>query len=56
MILQEEIKGDHLPGTPKDMGPPYGKLDSYYPKRLGIRKWEWYGNSIGKGSHVLGGP
>ena len=25
------IKGD-LPGTPKDMGPPYGKRDPYYSR------------------------
>ena len=44
---QGTFKVSVIPGTPKDMGPPYGKRDPYYshtiPIPLGIRKWEWYG-------------
>ena len=48
------VKGD-LPGTPKDMGPPYGKRDPYHSQifrdsGLGVG----LGNSMG--SHVLGDP
>ena len=48
-------------GTPKDMGPPYGKRDPYHePISLGIRTWEWYGNCMGpayhKGVPLLGVP
>ena len=34
-------------GTPKDMGPAYGKRDPYYSLiSLGIRTWEWYGSRL----------
>ena len=39
-------------GTPKDMGPPYGKLPI-------LKIWEWYGNSMGPAYHKgvpIGGP
>ena len=45
-----------IPGTPKDMGPPYGKLDPYHSHIFR----DCYGNGMGpayhfRGSHVLGG-
>ena len=56
-----KIESREISGTPKDMGPPYGKRDPYHePISLGIRKWEWYGNSMGpayhKGVPLLGVP
>ena len=53
-----EIAGvkDDFPGTPKDMGPPYGKRDPYYShifrdSNMGVG----LGNSMGvKGSHSWG--
>ena len=56
--MTSKIKGD-LPGTPKDMGPPYGKREPYYshtiPISLGILVgivWEAYH----KGVPLLGVP
>ena len=54
MILAAEVKGD-LPGTPKDMGLPYGKRNPYYShifrdSGLGVG----LGNSMGRGSHYFG--
>ena len=48
-------------GTPKDMGPPKMVSGTHtIPISLGIRKWEWYGNSMGpayhKGVPLLGVP
>ena len=41
------------PGPPQGHGTPEnGKRDPYkLPISLGIRKWEWYGNSIGPAYH-----
>ena len=39
-------KGD-LPGTPKDEPPPIVSRTHTIPISLGIRTWEWYGNSMG---------
>ena len=49
-----------IPGTPKDMGPPYGKRDPYYSHMI----TDSYGSGMGivcvpltiRGSHVLGSP
>ena len=47
---RSKVKGD-LPGTPKDMGPPYGNRDPYHShifrdSNMGVG----LGNSTGKGS------
>ena len=45
------FKGD-LPGTPKDMGPPYGKRDPYYSHIFGDSKMGvGLGNSMGPAYH-----
>ena len=49
-----------IPGTPKDMGPPYGKRDPYCSHIFGdsygsgVQGIVWVPLTI-RGSHVLGG-
>ena len=44
-------------GLPSTWDPLYGQLDPYeLPISLGIPDWEWYGYSMGKGSHYWGIP
>ncbi len=40
-------------GTPKDMGPPYGKLPIPLPQQS-LKIWEWYGKLTIRGSHYWG--
>ena len=47
MVLIE----DDLPGTPKDMGPPYGKLPKLFPYHSHIFK-----DSYGSGTGIVWGP
>ena len=49
-----KLESKVIPGTPTS-GPPYGKLPMLFPYLQGFL-WGWYGNSMGKRSHVLGGP
>ena len=46
-----------IPGTPKDIGPPYGKLPILFPYLYGFEHGSGNGNSMGpKGSQFLGVP
>ena len=48
----QPIQSRVIPGTPKDMGPPYGKFPILFPYLLGIRKMGvGLGNNMGPAYH-----